>query len=1416
MTPKTRLSTLFVAEDWRRVYEAVADVDFTALDQESIRRFVVKNLQIMYPETYNDFIASAEYVTMIDTLTWLAQNTNYRLDINARENIITVAERRRSLTRLASNVAYDVKRIRPATGELKVVAVQTNQPLVDIDGNNIRGVIRWNDATDANWLDRFSTVVNAALDPNSKWGKPIRRVRSLGSEVALYRANTPSPMSGSYDISLRLASTTIPFSVWNAKLETDGTLNELGPGQVAFHMLYRADGRGFSSPTHGFMIPVKQGQMVSHDFTITEQTPNLVIECPHTNVCEGEVWLYEVDALGNAIRKWIELGQVGDGEGLGYRFNPAERAVFETLTLDQDKIAIRFGDGQTSAMPLGRFRVWYRTVTQTLRQVKAGDVKGQSITFPYVSDGRRWKLTLTADLASEMTDGGAGDSNADLRIKPSKMWRTQNRMVSGEDYNSYPLGESSILKLKAVNRTFAGYDHGLAMRDQTGVYGNISVTGADGRLFKEDVDAETTFVFDRTLESVETFIERSIAAAVKSEDKQILYADEFDPIRIDGVNFTVTSTVSERSRGKLNSPIGTGALTAFGPSSLVQTVDGERFRIDSIASETDGTGSDQVRLRSILSEDAANLAWYLPWLRRRLSESEINAVANRILLRKSFALRWSMFDATWKVIKGENVSTDPFSLENTGDITNTNADASWFIRMDFTLGPDSEEFWTMTERGRRLIFQSETSTRFVSNSSDDVIDPVTNRIVQDTVTLLGSNEARESLPRRGARTPFAKDARSGRLAFVADGQTKKFLLGSVILDTQHIYIEQEDEISLRSDWQIIRQMGNTYILFDDNLSNGESFVVVVDPTRVQMTPQRLDATGDGQQFFYNFGAGRVADHNVFAFVDGKYKSPTTDFRVYYTSLGARINFTTPAAANKAISVYALRNGQPVFLDLQFLGDGSTVEFNTRAEWPTAFVFKNGVMMNDGWTADDNVQGAFKIVFDEAPEEDDVILVKLLVDDRTFRIDTANFTATSGQLIFQWNGDYDASTDRLMIFKNGLLAHDAGFDEETQQITLANPATTGDKITAINLTVTVAESSGAEPANRITVDPDPIYLVNDLRLGVFGPLLHPDGFVDPSGIQVTDVDEAGGDRDDQTLFQRLVIEDGISDLVLWRLTTQDGHEVWAPISATTSPRGTFHSFKHVWAADETVTEDDGVAHGDIHYDTRAGKWLVADLEAEMWIEAENQAHYKWAIGRDALKFKWDHYSSDSQLIDPSPTNVHDISVLTEAHYKAILSWLDTRGEFPAPETSASLRSQFGKIERFKMLSDAIVWRPARFKILFGPEAEAPLRGRFLVTKTPGVTMSDNDLRLRVLDAIDTYFDVSNWDFGQPFLFTSLAAFVISKLNPLVQSLVIVSSSGEKFGQMFEVRCEPDELFLSTAGTAEIEIIDTLTDTRLNRR
>jgi hypothetical protein len=133
----------------------------------------------------------------------------------------------------------------------------------------------------------------------------------------------------------------------------------------------------------------------------------------------------------------------------------------------------------------------------------------------------------------------------------------------------------------------------------------------------------------------------------------------------------------------------------------------------------------------------------------------------------------------------------------------------------------------------------------------------------------------------------------------------------------------------------------------------------------------------------------------------------------------------------------------------------------------------------------------------------------------------------------------------------------------------------------------------------------------------------------------------------------------------------------------------------------------------------------------------------------------------------------------------------------------------------MISDTLVWRSGRYKFLFGATAQPELQGKFLVVKSPGSTQNDNDVKIAVLNAINRFFDIEFWDFGERFYFTELAAYIHSELNGVIQSVVVVSTSGNSFGQLFEARCEPDELFLSVASITDIEIVDTLNDSRLNR-
>ena len=132
----------------------------------------------------------------------------------------------------------------------------------------------------------------------------------------------------------------------------------------------------------------------------------------------------------------------------------------------------------------------------------------------------------------------------------------------------------------------------------------------------------------------------------------------------------------------------------------------------------------------------------------------------------------------------------------------------------------------------------------------------------------------------------------------------------------------------------------------------------------------------------------------------------------------------------------------------------------------------------------------------------------------------------------------------------------------------------------------------------------------------------------------------------------------------------------------------------------------------------------------------------------------------------------------------------------------------------MLSDQIIYQPGQFKLLFGTGAEDELQAKFKVVKVNGATETDNEVKSEVITAIDEYFDIANWDFGESFFYTELSAYIHQKLAKIVASVVIVPQKDDSvFGNLFQVKGETDELFLSTATVADVEIVRNLTDTNL---
>ena len=156
------------------------------------------------------------------------------------------------------------------------------------------------------------------------------------------------------------------------------------------------------------------------------------------------------------------------------------------------------------------------------------------------------------------------------------------------------------------------------------------------------------------------------------------------------------------------------------------------------------------------------------------------------------------------------------------------------------------------------------------------------------------------------------------------------------------------------------------------------------------------------------------------------------------------------------------------------------------------------------------------------------------------------------------------------------------------------------------------------------------------------------------------------------------------------------------------------------------------------------------------------------------------------------------------------WLQDGGNKPIPNTSDQLRISYaGILNPMKSLSDQIIYHPVKYKILFGTSSDEELQATFKVVKNPKTNVTDAIVKTRVIAAINEFFALDNWDFGDTFYFTELAAFVHNQLAPDLLTVVIVpNQSGQVFGSLFQVACAADEIFISGATVDDVTIISAL--------
>ena len=774
MATTDRQNRLLVAEDWRKIYQAFQQADFKSYDFETLRRTMVAYLQENYPDDFNDFVESSEYVALIDLIAYIAQALSFRVDLNARENFLETAERRNSILRLARLINYNAKRNKPATGLLKIDSISTTQDVRDSSGTNLaNSTIIWNDSANSNYREQFISILNAANQSGQLFGNPREKDKVGGVDTEVYTLSSNQNGLPIFQFSKSVGGVTRSFEIVPSRITNSESIYESQPVEgTGLAYTYRSDASGDSSNNTGFFFLFKQGTIQNTDFTVDSAITNYVKSIDTTNINDTDVWLYRLDQFGQIAESWTKVPSLTGNNAIYNSLSKNVRNIYNVVTKNNDAIDLVFGDGNFSNLPLGSFRTYYRISDNAKYALQPADMQNVQIDVGYIdANGSQQTLTITMSLKQSLYNSAATESNDSIREKAGQVYYSQNRMITAEDYQVVPLSASQeIVKVRSVNRSASGISRAKEILDPTGAYSNVSVFAEDGILYREESTPTFTFTFNNRSE-VQSVLDGSVEAKLKEAYARQFYYDKYDAKSLTSLTATwnSTTTTTNTNTGYFTSG-GALAVGSSATSNLKYAKEGALIKFTSpdtreflngtlVTSGTDNaedrawakisnvvgdgsnggqgnlsTGVGPITLNDIVPNGAV-LNGVIPNFVTSFSTVLEKDIIDRVEAYEDFGLRYDVDSEEWRVITTTNLSTSTvFSLANTGSTAGTNLDASWWFK--FT---NDGNTYTVHYRKLDYIFESESQNKFHFDVEERIYDYKTGNVVKDTVKILKTN-----------------------------------------------------------------------------------------------------------------------------------------------------------------------------------------------------------------------------------------------------------------------------------------------------------------------------------------------------------------------------------------------------------------------------------------------------------------------------------------------------------------------------------------------------------------------------------------------------------------------------------------------------------------------------------------------------
>jgi len=777
MATTTRQTAIFGVQDWKQIYQTYQEANFQSYDFETLRKTFVDYLRLYYPETFNDYIESSEFIALLDVMAFMGQSLAFRTDLNNRENYLGTAERRDSVIKLSNLVSYVPLRNTEASGYLKVFSISTTENLVDYNGVNLSNItVNWADPTNLDWQEQFTTILNASLLNTQRFGRPAASQTILGVNTQEYTINLVPGYLPVVPYTAVVDGISMPFEAVNATSAGQDYVYEPPPlPDGRFNILFRNDQLGFASANTGFFFFFKQGTLQNQDFNLVERITNRAVDINIDGINNTDVWLYQLDNLGNVQNFWFPVQSVY--AAAAQQTSAGTQQIYSIASRNNDQITLNFGDGIFSTIPVGTFRTYVRASNGLTYIINPQEMQNIQIPISYVSrTGQIETLTFNCGITQPVTNAQARETINDIKQRAPAQYYTQNRMVNGEDYTNFPYTQyNSILKSAAVNRASIGTSRYLDLVDGTGKYSSTNIFASDGAMYETNLTPAFLFSW-LSINDISSVVYNQINPLLTQAGLQQFYYANFPRPNLLNLNYSwqqstaMTNEVTgyfENSSGDAV-PVGSaasnnaqyitvGSLVKFVPPSGYYFDADNNLQPGSATSPTEkteiwasptavylsGTGQGLGNLPTGVGPVVLNTfvptgavaSLVIPTLVTDLPISVKQSVVNQIYLNQNFGLGYNNLTATWYVITSSNLATNAtFDLANAQNTSGTNADASWLIQCT-TNGNN----YTVISRSLEYFFGSVAQTRFFFYTADPIYDSRTGTVIRDYINVLKIN-----------------------------------------------------------------------------------------------------------------------------------------------------------------------------------------------------------------------------------------------------------------------------------------------------------------------------------------------------------------------------------------------------------------------------------------------------------------------------------------------------------------------------------------------------------------------------------------------------------------------------------------------------------------------------------------------------